>query len=129
MHTKTDNEKILVGNAFPMTLIRRHAVSVSELPVDELVAKASHARTVSFWGHENTRGVAESLLGTSIRPASPRPAIMLDGEDYPTLDGVRFTECYVLSPDYRSGFRPAIGEEVDADDIDGWHVLRLVWTD
>jgi len=122
-------EKILIGNAFPMTLVRGHAVTVAELPVAELVGALAGRRAASFWGHENTRAAAEALLGVGLRPTSPRPAITLDADDYPTLDGERFTACYVLSPDYREGFRPAIGEEVAGEDIQGWHALKLTWRD
>jgi hypothetical protein len=36
-------------------------------------------------------------------------------------------ECWVLSPDYPPGFRPAIGEEVTDDKIIGWQVLKIKW--
>jgi len=126
MEAKTS---VLIGNAFPMTLVRRHRVSVADVPLQTVVAAARAGRVHSFWGHENTRAAAEALLGVGLRPTSPRPAITLDAEDYPTLDGERFTACYVLSPDYREGFRPAIGEEVAGEDILGWHALKLTWRD
>lgn len=124
-----DTCKLLIGNTFSMTLIRHHTVTVTDCAVADLARDARRCGVASFWGHANTRAAAEALLGVDLRPKTERPAIVLDAEDYPTLDGARFTECYVLSPDYRPGFRPAIGVEVAATDIMGWHALRLSWMD
>jgi len=129
MHAKKDSDTILIGNSFPMTLIRHHEVKVVEVPVAELVDALPAKRVVSFWGHENTRTAAESLLRVDLRPETPRPAITLDPVGYPSLQGGSFASCYVLSPDYRQGYRPAIGEEVGPEDIRGWHALKLEWRD
>ena len=43
------------------------------------------------------------------------------------LEGEVFDTCWLLSPDYEQGFRPAIGTEVGLDQIAGWHVLKLTW--
>ena len=122
-------EKILLGNTFPMTLIRHHTVTVEECSVVDLAREAQRRGVVSYWGHENTRAVAEAQLGVDLRPQSVRPAITLDAKGYPSLDGNSFTCCYVLSPDYCTGYRPAIGEEVCAENIQGWHALKLAWMD
>lgn len=133
MHNGEDKawagEDVLIGNAFPMSLVRNHCVTVAEVPLRTVAAAARAGRVHSFWGHENTRAAAEALLGVGLKPAMPRPALALDAAGYPTLDGVRFTTCYVLSPDYRAGFRPAVGEEVADADIRGWHALKLTWRD
>lgn len=129
MKRNENKEKMLLGNTFPMALIRHHTVTVVDCAVEELAQEAQRRRVVSYWGHENTRAVAEAQLGVDLRPKSARPAITLDAKGYPSLDGNSFTCCYVLSPDYRAGYRPAIGEEVCAEDIQGWHALKLTWTD
>lgn len=85
------------------------------------------AEVVSFWGHENTRAAAESVLGVTLRPRSERPAVTLSPEKRPMLYGEEFGVCWLLSPDYPEGFRPAIGVEVSPDQIAGWHVLKLTW--
>lgn len=119
----------LIGNAFPLSLVRGHHVVIDELPMAELRSILASSEVVSFWGHENTRPVAEAVVGVSLKPARDRPAMMLDDEGYPTLDGRRFRICYVLSPDYAPGCRPAIGAEVAPEDIRAWHALRLEWGD
>lgn len=129
MNCEESEEKMLLGNTFPMVLIRHHTVTVADCGVEELALEARRRGVVSYWGHENTRAVAEAQLGVDLRPQSSRPAITLDVKGYPSLDGNSFKCCYVLSPDYRAGFRPAIGEEVRAEDILGWHALKLTWTD
>ncbi len=40
-------------------------------------------------------------------------------EDHPCA------EVWLLSPAYREGFRPRIGDEVSPEQITGWQVLRL----
>lgn len=127
MNVNENEEKMLLGNTFSMTLIRHHTVTVVDCAVEELAREAQRRGVVSYWGHENTRAVAEAQLGVDLRPQSARPAITLDAKGFPSLDGNSFKCCYVLSPDYRTGYRPAIGEEVRAEDIQGWHALKLEW--
>ncbi|MBO4632276.1 MAG: hypothetical protein J5858_10165, partial [Lentisphaeria bacterium] len=112
-------DKVLIGNSFPLVLIRRR---VTITPVPEQVVRqrlCSAGKVVSFWGHLNTLPAAEAFLGIPLTPARDRPAISLDEDQFPVLDGKRFTECFVLSPDYRNGFRPSIGQEVPLDQIAG----------
>jgi hypothetical protein len=85
---------------------------------------------VSFWGHANSLQEASDLLGVDLTPAlGDRPAIILDPDGFPTLHGFAYTECYILSPEYRSVNRPAPGEVVDLTGIAGWHLLHMTWTD
>ena len=97
MTEKRQKNHVLVGNAFPLSLVR------------------------------NTRLAAEAVLGVSLAPKTPRPAITLSAEARPQLEGYTFDTCWVLSPDYRKDFRPAIGQEVPLDAIRGWHALKLTW--
>jgi hypothetical protein len=125
--TTANNEKaILIGSAFPLTLIRRRVVITPcslETVRDELRARPF----VSFWGHDNTLVAAHSLLGIDLKPREERPAVTLNTEQFPTLYGQVFTECLILSPNYIPGFRPKIGEEVGKEKITGWQALRIVW--
>ena len=82
---------------------------------------------VSFWGHANTLVAVNAWLGIDLKPKTERPALCLSEDKLPQLDGMTHNTCYILSPDYRDGFRPAIGSEVDASDITGWQVLRICW--
>ena len=127
MTEKFSRPAVLIGNAFPLSLMRSARITVESMSVADLHAALADAPVASFWGHENTRPAAESVLGVSLVPKTPRPALVLDADNYPSLDGRSFRICWVLSPDYRPGFRPAIGEEVAADAIKGWHVLKLTW--
>lgn len=118
---------VLVSNSFPFALLRRNA-NIRTLTLDDLRAELSGAKAVSFWGHENTRAAAEAILGgVSLRPESERPAISLSPDGLPTLGGRTFRSCFILAPDYRPGYRPAIGEELSPSDILGWHALRIDW--
>lgn len=121
------SDRVLVGNTFPLTLVRGHRVACEEIPVDALRAHLAGRSVASFWGHANTRAAAEAILHVDLAPAVARPVLALDGDNYPVLDGERFAEAYVLSPDYVANFRPAIGEEVAPESIRSWHALRLTW--
>ncbi len=117
---------ILIGNTFPFALLRRDA-NIRTLSIDALRVALSGSEIFSFWGHENTRAAAESLLGVPLRPTTERPALALSPDALPMLDGRVFRTCFVFAPDYRPGYRPAIGEETSPSDILGWHALRIDW--
>ena len=127
MSAKTDNRKVLIGNSFPFSLIRSDKVVVESKTLDSLRVEMKGATLFSFWGHANTRALAESQLGVSLEPNSERPAITLSEKGLPMLAGETFDLCWLLSPDYPKGFRPAIGQEVGPEMISGWHVLKLTW--
>lgn len=123
----TSRDHILIGSTFPLSLIRRRVV-IEPRVLDELRERLCGAQVSSFWGHTNTLTAAAVLLGgVDLAPESNRPAVVLDGDGFPVLGGRQFDECWVLSPDYTPGFRPAIGEVVPTDKIAGWQVLRLAW--
>lgn len=121
-----EHKALLIGNTFSLTLIRR---PVKIMPYDlALLREALLRRPIrSFWGHRNTSQAASMLLGVEVFPSAERPVIELTADGFPMLAGEVFTECFVLSPDYRAGFRPAVGSEVHPEDITGWQVLRIVW--
>lgn len=115
---------ILLGNTYPPSLIRRPA-RIDPASLDELRQRAQTEGFLSFWGHNNTRAAVSAILGFDPAPLQHRPALMLSAENLPTLDGHTFQEVWILSPDYRPGFRPQIGKEVAAESIGGWQVLRI----
>ena len=122
-----ERNKILIGNAFPLSLIRGGEVRMCCRTVAELRNALSGHPVASFWGHENTRAIAENLLGISLKPRTPRPALRLAANGHPVLDGETFDVCWVLSPDYKDGKRPNIGEEVGPGQIAGWQVVKISW--
>ena len=122
----TDEKKVLIGNSFPLSLIRR-SVHIEPIDREELLAAIKGREIVSFWGHANTLSAANGWLGVDLTPKTERPALCLSDDKLPQLDGVEYKTCFILSPDYRSGLRPAIGSEVDAVDILGWQVLKISW--
>ena len=122
-----EKKKILVGNAFPFSLVRCERLMVEQRSAEELRVVLAESRVVSFWGHANTRAAAEAVLGVSLAPCRERPAVTLSAEGLPMLGGGTFDTCWLLSPDYPEGFRPAIGVEVCPEQIKGWHVLKLTW--
>jgi hypothetical protein len=102
---------VLVGNTFPPSLIRRRVV-IDPLPLEELRRALQDARVVSFWGHATTVRAASLLVGTDLTPAQERPALALSPEKLPTFAAEVFKECWVVSPDFAHGYRPAVGGEV-----------------
>ncbi len=115
---------VLLGNAYPLSLVRRRVVIGPRL-LDDLRAEIGARGLISFWGHANTIEAARHLLGYDPAPPHHRPALTLNAEGLPTLTGQSFDQVWLLSPDYRAGFRPEIGKEVGSEDILGWQVLRM----
>ena len=122
-----DKKKVLVGNSFPFSLVRCARLTVEQRSIGKLREVLAGAEVASFWGHANTRAAAEGVLGVPLAPRTERPAVTLSAEGLPVLDGETFDTCWLLSPDYPEGFRPAIGVEVGPEQIAGWHVLKLTW--
>lgn len=120
------SRKILIGSTFPLTLIRRRVV-IEPVALAGLRQVLSHQPPASYWGHKNTLAIASQILGVDIAPASDRPALRLNEDGKPKLDGEVFDECWVLSPEYEIGYRPSIGEEVLSEKITGWQVLKMSW--
>lgn len=117
---------ILLGSTFPLSLIRRRVV-IEPQPIESLKGLLRTGAVASFWGHQSTLGSAQAILGADLSPRTERPALRLTPDNLPELDGQVFSECWVLSPEYVPGFRPAIGEEVPAEKIRSWQVLRVKW--
>ena len=123
-----DKQAILIGSAFPLSLIRRRVV-IEPCGLDQVRAELGSRPFASFWGHANTLALANAMLGVDVTPHVERPAVALNADQLPTLNGTVYTECFVLSPDYAPGFRPKVGEELGPDKIAGWQALRMKWED
>lgn len=118
--------KILLGSTFSLALIRREVCVIpSELAT--LRAVIRERGFVSFWGHANSIQAANELLGCDVTPTRERPAVCVSPAGYPMLDEQVFRECWILTPNYAPGFRPAIGQEIHPEHITGWHVLQMKW--
>jgi hypothetical protein len=117
---------LLLGNTFPLVLIRRPVSITPVADADAVREKLRAADVHSFWGHANTAYAASSFLGVDVT-VSVRPVLALTPDGLPTLDGIVFKECYVVSPDYATNFRPAVGEEVKPEQIKGWQILLIEW--
>ncbi|WP_395718808.1 hypothetical protein [Prosthecobacter sp.] len=120
------NTPVLLGNSYPLSLVRRRVV-IEPRPLEELRTEIAARGLISFWGHANTLTVARHILGYDPTPPYNRPALTLDAECLPSLSGQSFDQVWLLSPDYRAGFRPEIGKEVGSEDILGWQVLSVVF--
>ena len=119
-------EKTLIGNSFPLSLIRRRVV-ITPCGLEELQQLLAEREIVSFWGHRNTLEAVKQCLGYDLTPHVDRPALTLSAAGLPVYEGEVFGECWVLSPDYRDSFRPAIGIEVTPEQILGWQCLLLTF--
>ena len=116
----------LTGNTFPLSLIRR-PVLIEPETMENYMYRLRTDAWESFWGHANTLSLASRMMGCDLTPKESRPAVQLSPEGFPKLYGQVYSECWILSPDYRQGFRPAIGAEVQSEDIVGWQVLKMTW--
>lgn len=120
--------KLLIGNSFPLSLIVRRVV-IEPRSLEEMRARITEATAVSFWGHPSTLAVASAAAGKDLTPSSTRPALILDAAGLPSLAGESFAECWVVSPEFAAGFRPAPDMAVSPDKILRWRALKLAWRD
>ena len=125
MENKFSN-KILLGNSFPMGLVRRPA-RLTPMGREDLSALLEGKEIASFWGHQNTVALVSDYLGREI--PCRRVALSLSGDLLPSVDGEAFQEVLLLTPEYREGFRPQIGVEPTPEDIRAWGVLRVSFND
>lgn len=117
---------ILISNSFPFSLVRR-PMRAEPRSVGDLLTAMHERPWVSAWGHDNTVAIASTIACADLRPVTARPALNLDANLLPSLDGQSFEQVWLLSPDYTPGFRPQIGQEVAAEAISGWQLLRLIF--
>ena len=120
------SNKILIGSTFPLSLIRKEVV-ITPKGIDILKEKLHNSQIFSFWGHSNTLKIANDILGFDLKPKCERPALKLNDDKLPILNGEVFQQCWVLSPNYIKGFRPQIGVEVTSEEIIEWEVLKINW--
>ncbi len=121
-----NNASILIGNSFPLSLIRR-PVRIEPQTLSALQSATTGKEIVSFWGHTNTLKRVEQFTELDLSPAEARPVLQLQKSGLPSLVGQTFCECWIVSPDYISSFRPAVGAEIPPEKIAGWQILKLTW--
>lgn len=118
---------ILISNSFSFSLVHR-PMRVEPRSVGDLLTAMQERSWVSAWGHENTVALASAIACADLQPATPRPALILDADLLPSLHGQSFSDVWLLSPDYQSGFRPQIGQEVPAETISGLAFIAEIST-
>jgi hypothetical protein len=126
MSAQPTTDTILIGNSFPVSLIRTKVIFEPQ-PLTALQAAVAGKRIYSYWGHPNTLAAASQFVGADLTPMKERPSLQMTSQGMPVLDGQAFEECWVLSPNHGSSARPSIGEELDPHRISEWHVLKLTW--
>ena len=126
MTMKHEKKKVLTGNSFPLNLIRR-PVRITPVSLEEYCSVLAETDWKSYWGHANTLEAVRQICGYDLTPDMERPALTLDASGYPQLENESYRECYVLSPEYRAGFRPALGKEVGVEEILSWQILKIIW--
>ncbi len=119
--------RILIGSTFPLSLIRKQVV-IKPKDINVLKENLLNAQIFSFWGHSNTLKIANKILGYDLTPLTERPALKLNDEKLPILNGISFDKCWILSPNYIKGFRPQIGVEVTNSEILDWEILEINWS-
>ena len=121
-------EAFITGNTFPVNLFRRKAEVIPET-FENYLARLRSGQWDSYWRHSNTLVAVNRLCSVDLTPREERPALSADAEGYPSLYGKSYRECWVLTPEYRPGFRPSIGVEVTNSDILSWQVVRILWAE
>lgn len=120
--------KFLIGNSFPLNLIRRPVHIVPET-LENLRNMLAAGNWKSFWGHSNTLQTVNELTGFDLSPKMERPALSIDEMGFPQLYGESFSVCWILSAELQNGFRPSLKSELGREDIIQWRVLRMEWED
>jgi len=76
----------LLTNVYPFSLVRRKMLA-EPMEMDEVIKIAQSGEFESAWGHANTISAVNEKLGADITPREPRPAVILDEDNFPTLYG------------------------------------------
>lgn len=118
--------KILIGNAFPLVLVRRK-VTVEPVSLEMLKTELEGKSIVSFWGHDNSVNAASDYVGLDLKPDTARPVLELDSSGLPCFNNESYSVCWIISPNYRDNHRPGIGEEVSSKMIESWQILKIIW--
>ncbi len=118
--------KILIGNSFPLSLIRR-TVKIEPYSITDLRNMLPCNTIYSYWGHNNTLSAINTMLGFDLTPTENRPVLALSQNKKVQYKDIEFSECWILSPDYCEDFRPAIGEEVPPEKIKSWQCLKITF--
>lgn len=83
----SNQAQLLIGNTFPLTLIRR-AVNITPQSLDNLCAALATSEVHSFWGHIDTLEIASTTVGADLAPRcgiGNRPALALSiKQDFPS---------------------------------------------
>ena len=128
MNTQSTN--LLIGNTFPITHIRR-VVHFTPQSLPQFQAAAANSIIYSFWGHPETLKTASAAVGFDLTPdhgnPAARPVLGLSNQMLPLLNGIEFTDCWVVSPNYKENLRPPAGQAIVGDNIASWQVLHLTW--
>ncbi|MEG2075886.1 MAG: hypothetical protein RRY34_05210 [Victivallaceae bacterium] len=119
---------LLIGNSFPLSLIVRRVV-IEPISLDEFRRFAGGKVIHSFWGHSNTLAAAGAECKVDLTPREERAVVTVSPEGFPVFDGMTFGVCFLISPFYCRNFRPAVGEEVPAEMIKDWQILKLIWSE
>jgi hypothetical protein len=127
MSAQPTTDTILIGNSFPVSLIRTKVVFEPQ-PLTALQAALAGKRICSYWGHPNTLAAANRVVGADLTPAHHRPSLKVTANGLPRMGQLQFDECWILAPACAIPNRPGIGEELDIDAIKEWRVLKLTWT-
>ena len=117
---ETKNTALLIGNSYPISLIRREVVIYSINQKDVFSLIENYSEVISFWGHDNTLCAVNKFLGIDITPAEKRLVISLTSKRLPYLQGMEFDKILIISPVYKENIRPEIGTEVASEMILNW---------
>jgi len=118
---------VLVGNSFPMAKIKSRVV-IEQKSFGELKSQIDARGYVSYWGHKNTLHLIEKHIGYFLEPDEERPSLDINEvSKKPMLNGIEFSECWVVAPEYKDGIRPDPSKEVSLDEIENWVVNRIAW--
>ena len=106
----------------------KRKVRIYPIEVETLRGIVCNAEKIcSYWGHSDTREIAEEILGVKIPENDIRKPLALSENEYPLWNGMEFRKCYILSPNYKNSFRPALNGGASVDEIISWKALVVEW--
>lgn len=87
---------VLVGNVFPTSLVEREVI-ITPISIEE-ARQYMKDGFLSYWGHPNSIKAASDFIGFDLTPKTDRPAIAIDNNLLPSLDGTPSNTVIVISP-------------------------------
>lgn len=95
-------EKVLIGDHWDMTKIRRTAIIIT-ITLEEFIFKLERSRVYSFWKDKKTLERVNDYLGFDLSPEETLSEVRIqDYDKLPKFSKNVFSKVYVLTPLYKN---------------------------